>query len=127
MNVVDELQAVRLLVADVDTSNELLTDAQYEQLLELEDDNVWLAAAAALRIMATSETLVQKRIRLLDLQTDGPAVSAELRKIADGYEQRGESEAGITVGEWAVPPFGPQQRIVNELLRSLNDDDGDAA
>lgn len=84
----------RLLTADVDPTAPLLTDDQYQGLLDLENGSVRLAAAQALDIMASSEALVSKKIRSQDLQTDGPAVAAELRaraselrrQVDDGYD-----------------------------------------
>ncbi len=73
---------VRLLIADVDTTDQLLSDAQLEGYLSLNDASVRRAAADALEAIATSETLVSKRIRTQDLSTDGPAVAKSLREQA---------------------------------------------
>ncbi len=73
---------MRLLIADEDPNNQLLTTPQLENLLALEGDNVKLAAAQALDIIASSEALVAKVIRTQDLSTDGPKTAAELRQHA---------------------------------------------
>lgn len=77
-----DLGRVRLLISDVDETAPTLTDAQLEALLDMEGDNVKLAAAAALDTIARSEALVGKVIRTQDLQTDAARLSAELRAHA---------------------------------------------
>lgn len=73
---------VRLLIPDTDSSAELLSDEQIEELLTIEGDSVKLATALALEVIASSEAMVSKKIRTQDLQTDGPAVAKELRERA---------------------------------------------
>jgi len=82
---------VRLLIADTDEPDGLLlTDVQITTLLSMEG-SVKRAAAQALDTIASSEVLVSKKIRTLDLQTDGPAVAAELR--ARAKELRDQDDA----------------------------------
>lgn len=73
---------VRLLATDLDEVAPLFDDAQIEAMLDMESESVKRAAALALETIASSEALVSKKIRTLDLQTDGPAVAAELRARA---------------------------------------------
>jgi hypothetical protein len=75
---------VRLLIADVATNpnDRLLDDDQVDGFLAMNSDSVRLAAADALDAIASSETLVSKKIRTQDLATDGPAVAADLRAHA---------------------------------------------
>jgi hypothetical protein len=79
---------VRLLIADVDEGNQLLTDLMVAGFLAMHDQDVRLAAAAALDSIASSEVLVSKKIRTQDLSTDGPAVAAELRAQAQGLRDQ---------------------------------------
>ncbi len=87
---------VRLLIADTDESAEILTDEQIGAFVSLaRNGNVKRAAAMALRTIATSETLIQKKLKTLDLETDGAALGSELRqqaaqldKSADDDEER---------------------------------------
>lgn len=83
-----DIETVRLLCADEDTANQLLTDAKYQSLLDLEGGNVKLAAAQGLDIIASSETLVSKVIKSQDLSTDGPKVADALRKHAAALRQQ---------------------------------------
>jgi hypothetical protein len=93
------LGQVRLLTADLDTPA-LLSDEIVNGYLGLHDNNVYLAAADALDAMATSEVLLSRKIRTQDLNTDGPAVAAELRKQASYLRGKAlllleESEGGF--------------------------------
>lgn len=87
-----DLGRVRLLIADTDEDNLLLDDTQINAFLSMESSRVKLAAAAALDAIAASEVLVSKKIRTLDLQTDGPAVAAELRAQAKGLREQDEAD-----------------------------------
>jgi len=98
---------VRLLIADTDPDNELLTDEQIEGFLSIENDRIKRAAASALDAIAASEVLVSKKIRTLDLQTDGPAVAAELR--AQAKQLRDQDDQDGDEGPWGIDviPFDP--------------------
>lgn len=101
------LGQVRLLISDVDEESPLLTDDQINAFLSIEHDRVKRAAARALESIAASEVLVSKKIRTLDLQTDGPAVAAELRAQAKQLRDEDDNDDG---GEpWAIDviPFDP--------------------
>lgn len=73
---------VRLITADSRDDGHILEDDEVAAFLALNGGNVRLAAADALDTIASNESLVQKAIKLLDLQTNGPAVAADLRKAA---------------------------------------------
>jgi hypothetical protein len=98
---------VRLLISDVDESNFLIDDDQITGYLSIEGGRVKRAAARALDAIATSEVLISKKIRTLDLQTDGPAVAAELR--AQAKQLRDEDDQDGDEGPWAIDviPFDP--------------------
>lgn len=94
-----DLGRVRLLIADTDEpDNLLLTDVQINAYLSMEG-SVKRAAAQALDTIASSEAMVSKKIRTLDLQTDGPAVAAELR--ARAKELRDQDDADND-DPWAI-------------------------
>lgn len=101
------LGQVRALIADVDESNLLLSDTQISAYLSIEHGRVKRAAAQALDVIATSEVLISKVIRTLDLQTDGAKVAAELRaRAASLREQDDDDDTGEP---WAIDviPFDP--------------------
>lgn len=64
----------------------LLSDESIQVLITLntgdEEDYVRLAAADVLDSIASSQSLLLKKMKVLDVQTDGPAVAADLRKHA---------------------------------------------
>jgi hypothetical protein len=91
---------VRLLIADVEEGNFLLADDQITGYLAIESGRVKRAAARSLEAIATSEVLRSKRIRTLDLQTDGPAVAAELR--AQAKQLRDEDDQDGEEGPWGI-------------------------
>jgi hypothetical protein len=76
----------------------LFEDDHLQMFLTVNGDRVLLAAAQALMALAANEALVSKKIRTEDLSTDGPAVSAELRRLADSYrlqQLQADNAAGI--------------------------------
>lgn len=98
---------VRLLAADVNEANPLLTDDQITALLAMEG-NVKLAAAQAIDTIASSEVLVSKVIKTQDLATDGAKVSAELRARATELrrqvdEGEGDDSVGLAIVDFADP------------------------
>lgn len=111
---------VRLLITDTDAANAIFTDAEIDAFLSIEGDAVKRAAAAALDQTASSEALIQKRIRLLDLTTDGPAVAKALRDHAQRLREQAEDEDVTGAFDWAelvLDDFSARERIWNEALR----------
>lgn len=103
-----DLAKVRLLISDIDWDNPIFNDEAIEAFLALSSDSVKRAAATALLVMATNEVMVQKRIRLLDLSTDGPAEAEALRKLAEQYRREADIEASGGIG-WLELPAGVGQ------------------
>lgn len=101
---------VRLYITDTDDTpaNRLFTDAQLTVFLNRNADNVYRAAAQALRVIAASEVLVGKVIRTqAGTSTDGAKVSAELRALAAEYDnQANADDAAAVEGFFDVVPFG---------------------
>lgn len=114
---------VRLHLSDTSDVTPLFTDAEIDAFLSREGSNVKRAAASAMLSMATNEVMVQKRIRILDLQTDGPAQAKELRETARLLRlEAAEDEATAADGafdfaELGLPPFGDRAKVWNEALR----------
>ena len=99
---------VRLLISDIDTAAPMFNDASVEAFLSLHGGNVKRAAAAALLVIAVNEVLVQKHIKLLDLQTAGDLVAKELRALAAQYRAEADEEAATAAGSvgWLELPAG---------------------
>lgn len=112
------LGMVRLYTTDTseDPAARLLTDDQIRGLLTAASDSVYGATARALRLIATSEVLVSKKIRTQDLTTDGPAVAAELRAQAKVYDDLAAAETGEASFAGYVPPV-PDRGYEAEELR----------
>ena len=107
---------VRLLIADIDTANPIFGDAAIDAFLSVQNNSLKKAAALALTVMAATEVMVQKRIKLLDLQTDGPAEAEALLKIAAQYRAEADAEASGQVA-WLDVPSG----LVEFDRRSVDD------
>jgi hypothetical protein len=85
---------LRLLITDTDEAFPLFGDAQLEALLAAEGGVIKRGAALALETIATSETLVGKKISTQDLSTDGPAVAKALLDRAKILRGQADEEAG---------------------------------
>jgi hypothetical protein len=96
----------------------LLSDNTLADLLT-DEGAVKLAAAQALDIIANSEVLIQKRISVLDLQTDGPAVANALREGAQRLRDQWAAQTGTTAEDFAgafdVAEVGWDATTRNEL------------
>lgn len=107
---------VRLLARDTSTAAHLFEDDEIDAFLSLNDNVVQLAAAMALETVAANEVLIQKRIKLLDVQTDGPAEAEALRKLAASLRQSYEDAGGFDVAEMIVDQFGWVDKVVKSSL-----------
>lgn len=93
---------VRLLISDIDEMNQIFNDQAIDAFLSMAlDGNIKRAAASALLVMATNEVLVQKRIKLLDLSTDGPAEAKALQDLAKQYREEADLEEVDGAFDWA--------------------------
>ena len=108
---------VRLLARDTVDTGHLFEDDEVDAFLALNSDVVLLAAAMALENVAANEVLVQKRIRLLDLQTDGPAEAKELRALATSYREQYESAGAFDWAEMVLDPATYMERVYDEAAR----------
>lgn len=99
----------------------VLSDVQLQALLDIEGGVVLLGAALALESIAASEVLVQKRIKQLDFETDGPAEAKELRALAEVYRKRADAAAGDGAGfdsaEFAETFWQQREKLYKEQLR----------
>lgn len=108
---------VRLLISDVggaDGSNFIFNDDEIVAFLAMES-HYYRAAAAALRTMAASEVMVQKRIKFLELSTDGPAEATALQALADRLDDRADyaedDEGDLEVVNMGDSPFTTRDLI----------------
>jgi hypothetical protein len=97
----------------------ILSDSQIQALLDLNSGDVLLASAACLDAIAISEVLIQKKIKILDLQTDGPAVAAALHKMADRLRDQaaGVGESGMEIIEQINDASGWYEKVWKDIMR----------
>lgn len=124
-NVANDIGKVRLLCTDRDAANPIFEeDDEIQVFLDLMGGNLLRAAAMALLTIAAEETLLMKRIKLLDLHTDGPAEAAALRELAAVYQEKADlAEAAEVDGtfdyaEMVYDEFTARERLEKEALRS---------
>ena len=127
-NVATTRGQVRLLCTDTDVAGgapaQYFQDDEIDFFLTAMSGSVLRAAAIALLTIAAQEVLLMKRIRLLDLQTDGPAEAEALRALADRYQEKADlaeaADAGGTFdyAEMVVDEFTAEERRNKEYLRS---------
>jgi hypothetical protein len=106
---------VRLIISDLDRENLMFSGDEIDAFLSLEDGSVKRAAAQALDAIASNEALVQKKIKLLDLQTDGPAVAKALREHATALRAQDDTEGddgGFDVVEMITSPSAWREQVL---------------
>ena len=114
---------VRLLCTDTDGVNPLFQDDEIDTFLSLMGSNILRTAAVALFTIAAQEVLLMKRIKLLELTTDGPAEADALRRLALEYQEKADlaeaAEAGgaFDYAEMVVDEFTYRERLDKEALR----------
>ena len=113
---------IRLLISDTQTvaGSYIFEDEEVVAFLEMEG-SVLSAAARALEVIAANEVLVQKRITLLDLKTDGPAEAKELRELAAAWRAQDadlDDSVGFDIAEVVYNDFTLRERVLNDLLRN---------
>lgn len=103
---------VRLLISDIggsDGSSFIFEDDEIAAFLSMRGANVRLAAATALKSIAANEAQVSKRIKFLELSTDGPAVAKELLNTAKKLEEEAtedlDEEGGFDIAAMSNDPF----------------------
>lgn len=99
---------VRLLISDIggdDGKSFLFEDDEIEAFLVLRED-IRLAAATALRTIAANEAQVSKRIKFLELSTDGPAVAKSLVEVAEKLEAEADDDSEVEIANMSWDQFG---------------------
>jgi predicted kinase len=105
-----DVAKVRLLISDIDVSEQIFNDAAIQAFIDMAlDGNLRRAAAQALMVMATNETMVQKQIKILDLSTNGPAQAQALLALAKQYREEADAEEIDGAFDWAESVNTPAQ------------------
>lgn len=98
-------------------------DDELQVFFDMEDSLVRPAVALALDTMASNEVFVLKYIETMDLKTNGPAVSAEMRKRADALRaQQAQAESredggSFDIAEMIDTSFQARERFQKQWLR----------
>lgn len=104
----------------VDYSHHVISDDDIEAFLTLYGDSDLRAAAQWCNTVAGQQVLVMKVVQLLDVRTDGAAMSRELRQMAKWFMDQADSQEVDDGWDWAemvTDAFGARERIWNQALR----------
>lgn len=117
-----DIGKIRMLSNDRTAANEIHSDEEIAAFMSLEGSNVKRSAALALETIASSEVLVQKVIRLLDLSTNGASESAELLKRAailraEAAAEEDDIDGGVEIAEMIVDQFSLRESTENDAIR----------
>ena len=95
----------------------ILSDTDLNAFLTLYEQDDFMAAAQALETMAAHEVMVQKVIRINNVQTDGARQAEALRKLAATLrEQSAEGTFDYVEVNW--PGLNADEILYNPILRS---------
>lgn len=123
-NISTSVGKVRMLISDVDENRparQIFQDDEIGAFLDLNSANVLLSAAMALSTIAANEVMIQKKMKTLDTQTDGPAVAAELRALAKQLREQAMNPPGgegFDIAEMVYDAATYEERVWNQVLRN---------
>lgn len=113
------------IVVAITASVTMLTDADILGLLDQYSDSpdvaVKRAAADAMDIIASSEAMISKKIKILDLQTDGASIADSLRKHAqslrDEVLNKDNQEPCFDIAEQINDGPGYCEKLIKDTMR----------
>lgn len=94
---------VRLRIGD--TSSVIFTDAQINDFLEEQSNNILLASADALYAMAADNALLAKMKKIGSFTQDTRGQTAQLRETADAWRREVRRAGAFGVAEVNLTPF----------------------
>ena len=110
---------VRLLIPDIEERSDprdlrlppsyLFTDEQIQAFLDINNGNVKRAAADAVRVIATTQSLLLKVLSTDDKSTDGAKLGAELRAQAKRLTDEADADDKRDIS-FDIAPWTPQPR-----------------
>lgn len=107
---------IRLLADDTNEAAATFSDEELTAIYNLYSDPR-LAAARALEVLAADTLRVQGKIKLLDLETDGPDLVKALLSMAKSLRDEVEAYAGFDWIEQVTNSFTERERIYKQFLR----------
>ena len=123
-NLTTSIGKMRMIIPDRVEAEAMFTDEELTAMYSMEGSSVKRGAALALETIAADEALVSKAIKILDLQTNGPAVAKSLLDRAKALRDQAQLDdpdeiaGGFDIAEPAFTPFGVRQVIRNRRLRT---------
>lgn len=108
---------MRLLISDVSSDNYMFEDDEIAAFLDIGNDNLYWSAALALEVIAANEMLIHKRIEILGLSINAPAVATELRRIAGNWRDVSFAREQFDIAEVPVDSAAYNEKYLKELLR----------
>lgn len=93
----DKVKLVRLLTGDKAVDDYIFTDDEMESFLELNNGNVYYAAADALDAIATNAAYTLKVLTILDVTTNGQATAEAIRASAVALRAKADADAANTI------------------------------
>jgi hypothetical protein len=115
------------ITLQADYDHLLLSDSTIQAFIDMEDAaaddtaDIRLSAADALDAIASAQALILKKVKLLDVQTDGPAVAKSLREHASTLREQVFSDAFespvFDIAEVVYQPFGLSEKLLNDVLK----------
>lgn len=106
----------RFFCDDATDAGHIFEDEEITVALGFENDPR-LAAAYCLEIKAAQYVRVQGQIKLLDVETNGPALAKGMQLLAKSLRDRVDETAGFDIAEMVTNSFSERQRIYKQFLR----------
>lgn len=106
MDIMEDIDLIRLLIPDLDEDNQLFTDDELTGFLGIYRGSIQRAAAAAIDSIANNEVLLFKVIKTDDLSVNGAVAADALRKRAISLREEADAVdgEGVTDGFQIVYP-----------------------
>lgn len=93
----DKVKLVRLLTGDKAVDDYIFTDDEMESFIELNNGNVYYAAADALDAIAANAAYTLKVLTILDVTTNGQATAEAIRASAAALRAKADADAANTI------------------------------
>ena len=118
-----DLGKMRLLIADTDSSRQIMEDEDLQAFIAI-SGHYWLGAAMALDSIATNEVLTQKVLTIMGTSTDGAKVAKELRaramQLRADFKNFGPTtELGFATAEMPDGAFSREEMLLKQYMRGL--------
>jgi len=95
----------------------LLSDSQLQEFLDVEVNDVKMASALALDSIASTQALILKKIKVLDLQTDGPSLAKALREQAESLRTQAQASPEFDLAEQITNVPGFVEKVIKDQMR----------